>query len=68
MNNYTPTIRIPLDDLIKFWLLGYTWPNGEVIAVKSHTYELNNDGTAVYLMPVSAEPTFEQKIPKPHEH
>lgn len=64
--HYAPTIRVTTDDLVKFWLNGYRWPNGEVIAVKSVTHELNHDGTAVWISPISDSPTPEQLTPHTH--
>lgn len=57
---YTPTLRISLEELVKVWLSGWRWANGDRVAVESETHELNRDGDNVYIMPICEPPTDEQ--------
>jgi hypothetical protein len=62
--HYTPTIKRTIDELVKFWLTGYRWPNGDVVTVYSVSVDLTHDATAVYITPVCDSPTPEQLQPQ----
>ena len=57
---YTPTLRIPIDELVKVWLSGWRWANGDKVAVLDSAFEVSHNASNVFIMPIREPPTDEQ--------
>jgi hypothetical protein len=62
--DYVPTIKIPMAEMVKAWVQGMAWPNGDKVKVKDFEWDVTHDASTVFVQPRCEPATPDQLVSK----